>query len=226
MNLRKNVTNVIATSAILLGMTSGLVSAQPAPEDTEEAVLNMTCPAASFVEVDIDREFSINAADGFSGYIGNTPYYSTNVETDLVVVELDLTCNWVTDWSVDVVVGDFENPSAPATSAGSFPGSHLYLRGGDFHGLGYEGPTFNYLGLLPGPSAGAPEINANVTGGIILGADGQMIDDGSYDGWFIDIPRSSPGITTAAWNGQLQFLPANLADGQYIADLTVTLSVD
>src|SRR5699024_4109562 len=98
---------------------------------------------------------------------------------------------------------------APGTLT-TFGGSHLYL----FNGSGvYVGPNVPLV-------TDDPDINS-VVFPTIFSTEGPMISNGDF--FFFDF--AAPGVTTAQWDGQLRYLPVNLADGLFEADLTVELTV-
>lgn len=226
MNLRKKITGVFAASALIVSMTSGIAFAQAGPED--DAYLDVNCPVTPSVAVEVNDRFSVDATGPVSGTnLLGQPYHNSDKIDNVVVMKVDLTCSWSTNWDVEATIGTFhfQGSSVPTNTQASFPGYRLFLTGGDFHGLGYEGPSFP-VDLIDGvPGAAAPKIESNLFGGPGDDQD-TAITNGERGVWFFTYPAASPGVTTAAWDGQLKNLPVNLAHGEYKATLDVVLSVD
>ncbi len=214
MNFRNKLVHSIAAATMVLGLGASVAFAGEVDSETKNAGLNMICPTTNTVDLTIGGDFTVNAASGFSGSIAGIPYYHSDTLTDNFTVVMDLTCNWSDDFSVDAEIGAFNHDGATTPAPGTvttFGGSHLYLTSG---GGNYVGP--NIFGVTD-----TPDIETNVFPNIWT-TDGPMIENGS----FLWLDFAAPGVTTAKWDGQLRFLPANLADGHYEAPLTVTLSVD
>ncbi|MGN6032486.1 MAG: hypothetical protein ACTHQE_12575 [Thermomicrobiales bacterium] len=200
MNLKQRIVSTIAAGALLFGATSGMALATSTSTDTASTTLNVTCPVTSTVDVNVLGSFSVDPR------VSNSASLTGGFQ-----VIMNLTCNWSNDFEVDATIGAFVYAgTAPSGSAASFPGSHLTLTNG----------SGNYSGITSVlPPAGAPNVRSTVFPGPVTS------DDMIVNGVFIFIPYASPGVTTATWDGNLSLLPANLAGGQYVAPLTVTLSV-
>lgn len=202
MNLKSKFVSIAAVAALSLSMGAGIASAQMT--DSEDTLLNVTCPHTSSVGVTVDGQFSVDAS------VGASSYDASGVEFG---IKVDLTCNWSDDFRVRATIGNFNFVgTAPSGSAQSFGGSHLLLTGGS--GV-YSGPET----LIPW--AGAPMIEPIVFEGFEV-SDPDVIESDS----FLFFDKASPGVTEATWDGQLNLLPPNLAGGVYKAPLTVTLTVN
>ena len=239
MNFRNKLLNSVAAASMVLGLAGSVALAQSGPSD--DAVLNMDCPAAETVGVTVTGEFTIDGSAGFTGYnIFGQPYYDTAVINDLVKMDVNLTCNWSTDWAVTATIGTFqhEDGSVPNGYQSSFPGWRLSLTDGALlpGTAGYDGPVINYetTALLAGPvvSAGPPDVVEDLFGNFNDSVD-TSITNGSRAATFFgipipftDVPYASPGLSSASWDGQLTNLPVNLYDGKYIAPLTVSMVAD
>lgn len=203
MNLKQRVIGVIGTVALCLSLGSGLVSAQST--DEADTNLNVTCPLAASVDVNVTGSFSVDSTHG------------TGTSADLpggFNINLDLTCNWSNHFQVAASIGTFAYVGTVPNSnlASSFSGSLFSLTGGTST---YSGVTSLF------PLAGAPDVQTNVFQGLPT-SDPNVIQQG----YLFIFPAAAPGVTSATWDGHLSFLPLNLAQGTYTAPLTVTLTVN
>lgn len=207
MNLRKSFTSVLAASAMLVGMTSGLVSAQ-ADSDTENTNLNVVCPVTSTVDLTVNGDFTVDMTTF-------QPLYDAHLPGGFEI-EMDLSCNWTTDFQVSAEIGTFTYQDGPVEPGQlpAFGGAHLYWDNGA--GV-YNGPDIYLL-------AGAPNVEGTVFE-FLQTNDPDVIENG-YDTFiFWNVPVASPGVTVATWDGHLFALPFNLAPGLYTAPLTVELTI-
>lgn len=187
-------------------MGGGIVAAQTT--DSDDAVVNVTCPQTASIDVNVLGEFSVDATVG-------SAYYDAHLPGGFQMV-MDLSCNWSNDFTVSADISTFNyQGTAPANTAASFGGSHLLLDNGS--GV-YTGPDIYLL-------AGPPNVEGSVFE-FLQTNDPDVIENGHDTLLWFQIPVASPGITTATWDGHLLFLPYNLADGQYVAPLTVNLTVN
>ena len=199
MNLKHKVLGTVGVVALGLSLTSGIAYA----DDAADTIVDVNCPYTSTVDVNVNGNFAVDSEAGDT---------SASLPDGFEIV-LDLTCNWSNDFTVGATIGTFEfDGVAPVGSAQSFSGSHLLLSGGS--GV-YDGVTVPLI-------AGAPNVEANVFE-LLQTSDPDVIENDTFFGlWGL----ASPGVTTATWDGSLSLLPLNLAGGQYIAPLTVTLTVN
>jgi hypothetical protein len=213
MNLRNKLVSTVGILALSLSLTGGIASAaQGGVDATDKAdtVVNVTCPYTTSVDVNVLGAFDVTAGGTA------TSYSADGVEFEIV---MDLTCNWSTNFQVGAKIDEFKfKGNAPKNSASSFGGSALLLSGGD--GV-YVGPEM-HQGLF-GLNAGAPDVQGQVFEGSQK-SDSDVIENDTF--FFGLAGIASPGKTTATWDGSLSNLPANLAEGQYVAPLTVTLTVN
>lgn len=202
MNISKKFVNIVSAAAIMVGMTAGIASAQLT--DNEDAVLNVTCPSTASVDLTVSGAFELNTT------VYQPTYNVSGVDFGII---MDLSCNWSDDFQVSASVGSFiYQGSAPSGTASWFSGAHLLWDGGTSV---YAGPTI--FGF-----AGAPDVEGTVFE-FFETSDPNVINNDEIFFGLIDL--AAPGITTASWDGHLNLLPPNLANGQYKAPLTVVLSV-
>lgn len=202
MNLSKKVLNTISAVAILLGMTAGMASA--ADNDTENTILNVTCPVTPSVTVATSGAFSVDTSSAALTYDAHGVVFT---------IVMDLTCSWSDDFQVSATIGTFNFQGvAPAGTQQTLSGAHLLWNGGS--GV-YVGPTIPLI-------SGAPDVEGTVFEFFQV-SDPDAIENDTLFGFF---DLAAPGVTTATWNGHLIALPGNLAVGQYVAPLTVVLTVN
>lgn len=214
MNIRKTLFNATAAFAVTFGMAGGALVGAVDDSDTDDTVVVVGCAETATVDIDIVGKFRIDASSAASSYDASLP--------DGFRMTLDLTCNWSTDFQVSATIGDFEYDGvAPGSALQSFSGAHLRLDNGSGT---YNGP--DVYGV-----AGAPLIEASVFE-FLQTSDPDVVEN-SWDLIFLPfppfigfIPLASPGVTVATWDGSLINVPGNLADGEYIAPLTVELTVN
>lgn len=209
MNLRNKFVNSLAVAALALGVTGSAAFAAPADTDSADTTLNVTCPVTSTVDVNVYGQFEVDTSTV-------APFYDADLAGGFEIV-LDLTCNWSTDFAVKATIGTFNHvgPVGPL-QASAFGGSHLLLDNG--HVVSYTGPDIYLL-------AEAPDVEGSVFE-FFQTTDPDVIENGVD--WLIIFPfaTASPGVTTANWDGHLDALPGNLANGTYVAPLTVELTVN
>ena len=197
----------MAASAIVLISAAGLLADDSATEPTH---LNVTCPVAGTVELTVDNAFSADATSA----VGAT------IDSDLLVdnfgLSVDMNCDWSIGWYLNASITDFEYEStAPAGTVQNFDGDLLTLSDGAV--TGYDGPTV-LTPILGFPVAKAPNAVSSPVWNLPIG--------GAWSVWIIfPVPHAAPGISTFEWDGQILGMPANLAEGQYTADLTIDLIV-
>lgn len=206
MNIRKTLLSTIGAVAIVGGMFGGVVAA----DDSADVQVNFGCesqPGAVYVDVEGPIE------------VDNDNLLNNGSLADGVVITLDLTCNWSSNFSVSASIGDFSYTGAPIYNPGlldSFGGEHFRMDNGSITDYDYP--------LVFGVTA-LPEYKSTVFAGGVVDED-DVIED--YDTWFI-IPvfwLASPGITEITWDAGVYLLPINLAPGTYVAPLTVDLTVN
>lgn len=213
MNFRRNLLSTVGAVAMIGGLFGGIASAQPADTDTDDAVLVVGCAETATVDIDVVGTFRVDASVAASSY-------DATLE-DGFRITMDLTCNWSNDFQVSASIDDFEYVGdAPSGAADSFGGEHLRLDNGSGT---YNGPE-QYL------VSGPPNIEGSVFE--FFQTDDPDVIENAWDFVFIPwvyvgyAPIASPGVTVATWDGSLINLPSNLADGEYVAPLTVELTVN
>lgn len=213
MNIRKTLFNATVAFAVTFGMAGGALVGAVDDSDTDDTVVVVGCAETATVDIDIVGKFRIDASSAASSYNASLPGGFR--------MTLDLTCNWSNDFQVSATIGDFEYDGvAPGSALQSFSGAHLRLDNGS--GI-YTGP--DVYGV-----AGAPNIESSVFE-LFETSDPDAVEN-AWDWIFIPfwgffpVPIASPGVTVATWDGSLVNVPGNLADGEYIAPLTVELTVN
>lgn len=204
MNFSKKLVSGIGILALGFSMTAGMAAADPGPTDSDEAVVNVTCPLTQTVEVNVDGEMTLDATTG--GVLG-LPDLVDSTTTEVEVV-LDLTCNYSRNFQVGAHISPFYyqgTDTLDILQASYISGSHFRMDNGD--------GNFNGIGVKP-------EIKTTVFGGIPVN-ESEAITPGTFIFW--DAPAA--GITTATWEGGVYLVPNNLGNGKYVADLDVELSV-
>ena len=203
MNLKQRIVTTFAVAALTLGASSSVAFADSTSSEAD-TVLNVVCPVVATVDVTVTGEFEVDKSQNET---------SASLPGGFQVV-LDLTCNWNPLFIVTAHIDDFQYTGGPVPTgqASSFPGGRLTLTNG----------TGSYVGVTSSfPKAGAPNVISTVF-------PGNNIDSGPVivpSTTFIILPYAAPGVTTATWDGSLTNLPNNLATGEYVAPLTVTLSI-
>jgi hypothetical protein len=215
MNLKNKLVSSVGILALSLSMTAGVAMAAQTHSDKEITELNVICIPAATVDVEASGAFSIDRTTN------PRVYDATGVKFD---VEMDLTCNWSDKFQVDAKIGEFKfDGTLPSGEyAPGFSGAHLRWSGGhvsNYDGITYGSPVEEFL--FDVPWAGKPEVSPNAFHGRGTTERG-IIENESV----LFVKQSSPGVTTATWNGELKQLPPNLANGTYKADLVVTLTVN
>ena len=207
MNLKKSLVSFMAASALVLTSAAGVLADDSSTQPTH---LNVTCPVAGTVELTVNGAFSADA----------TSAGGATIDSDLLVdnfeLSVDMNCDWSTGWYLNASITDFEFEStAPVGTVQNFDGDLLTLSGGEV--TGYDGPTV-LTPLLGWPIAKAPNAVSSPVWNFPIG--------GAWSVWIIvPVPHAAPGISTFEWDGQILDMPANLAEGQYTADLTIDLVV-
>jgi len=208
MKFGKKIFSFVGAAALLMSAGSGIASAEVLDTGDGEALVNVTCPQATEVTLSVPSAFSVDATSGTGGYSASI--------TDGFVISANMTCNWTPGWLVGAGMTDFEYMgTAPTGTVDSFSNDHLSLNNGEL--TGYSGPT------SLSPAAGAPYVFQNVFPGGWAGI--PNFDPLAMTTDVILFEYASPGVSTAAWDGNLTNLPANLAEGTYQADMIVVLYV-
>lgn len=203
MNISKKFVNIVSAAAILVGMTAGMASA--ASTDSEDTVLNVTCPVTPSVDVETSGAFTVDASAAAA------TYNATGVDFTIV---LDLTCSWADDFQVSATIGSFDyQGTAPSGTQQTLSGAHLLWTNGS--GV-YVGPSIPLI-------AGSPDVEGTVFE-FLQTSDPDVIENDDQIFGIFDL--AAPGVTTATWDGSLIALPGNLAVGQYVAPLTVELTIN
>lgn len=223
MNLRRKILSVFATSSIVLGMTAGMAVAQDFDYAEGETQLEVTCAPTTGIELAVGGPFTINTTDGDAG-VGSQGGFE---------FELDLTCNWSTDFEVNAEISDFVHADWEnvilTNQAASFDGGRLTLTGGSREYNGVVGLVDIGNGAILS-TAGPPAYVSTVFSGDSSYTDNAIEDQSeSVTFWGIVInlvDAASPGVTTVSYTGNLDTSGLLLAQGTYEADLTLELIVN
>lgn len=203
MELRNRIVGAIGATALLLGMTAGLASAQVVDTDSTEASVIIDCAAPLTVEIggsaamaDIDDIFTQNDTSTAPGGIGLT---------------VDMGCYWG-PWQVNASVTNF--------SAGPgrwFSADHFSLQDATVETY-FLDPIDTPWDLLE------PTANDAYFWG--AGDEDTILETSENWFFFWQLPDTpAPFVTTASYTGHLTDLPIVLP-GTYTATLTVELATD